>query len=57
MPRRKKNINIHLVAEAAGVSVATVSRVVNNRTDVSEEARRRVAEVIERFQFTTDPAS
>ena len=52
MPRRKKNINIRLIAEAAGVSVATVSRVVNNRTDVSEDSRRRVTEVIERFQFT-----
>ncbi len=51
MARRKKDINIKLVAEAAGVSVATVSRVVNNRTDVSESSRRRVAEVIERFNF------
>lgn len=51
MARHKKDINIKLVAEAAGVSVATVSRVVNNRTDVSESARRRVAEVIERFNF------
>ena len=51
MARRKKEINIQLVAEEAGVSVATVSRVVNNRTDVSEAVRRKVAEVIEQFNF------
>lgn len=51
MARHKKDINIRLVAEQAGVSVATVSRVVNNRTDVSETVRRKVSEVIERFNF------
>ena len=51
MARHKKDINIRLVAEEAGVSVATVSRVVNNRTDVSETVRRKVSKVIERFNF------
>lgn len=51
VPRRKKEINIRLVAEKAGVSVATVSRVLNNRTDVSEPVRRRVSEMIEKFNF------
>ncbi len=51
MARRKKDINIRLVAEEAGVSLATVSRVVNNRTDVSEEMRRKVSAVIEKFNF------
>ncbi len=51
MARPRKNINIRLVAEEAGVSVATVSRVVNNRTDVSEAVRRRVAAVIDRVNF------
>ncbi len=52
MARRKKDINIKLVAQEAEVSVATVSRVVNNRTDVSEAVRQRVQAVIERFNFS-----
>ncbi len=51
MARHKKEINIRLVAEEAGVSLATVSRVINNRTDVSEAMRRRVSAVVERFNF------
>lgn len=38
MARRKKDINIQLIAEQAGVSPATVSREINNRTDVSKIA-------------------
>lgn len=52
MARPRKNINIELVAQASGVSVASVSRVLNNRTDVSEKIRRRVNAVIEELQFT-----
>ncbi len=52
MARRKKDINIKLVAQEADVSVATVSRVVNNRTDVSEAVRQRVQAVIEKFNFS-----
>ena len=52
MTRRKKEISIHLVAERAGVSVATVSRVVNNRTDVSETLRRRIRTVISELNFS-----
>ncbi|MEA3334862.1 MAG: LacI family DNA-binding transcriptional regulator [Chloroflexota bacterium] len=39
------------VAKESGVSLMTVSRVVNNKGDVSEETRRRVMEVIERLDF------
>ena len=46
MARHKKEINIKLVAEEAGVSLATVSRVINNRTGVSEEKRRLVLQKI-----------
>jgi len=52
MARRKKEINIKLVAQEAAVSVATVSRVVNNRTDVSEAVRQKVQSVIEKFNFS-----
>ena len=52
MTRRKKEISIRLVAERAGVSMATVSRVVNNRTDVSETLRRRIRTVISELNFS-----
>lgn len=42
----KSKITIKDVARAAGVSTQTVSRVLNNRLDVSRETRVRVQEVI-----------
>ena len=35
------------IAKQCGVSVSTVSRVLNNRPDVSEAVRRRVLTVVE----------
>lgn len=39
------------VATAAGVSTQTVSRVINNRPDVSSETRQRVQEIIDRLGY------
>ncbi|MBS7457769.1 LacI family DNA-binding transcriptional regulator [Coralloluteibacterium stylophorae] len=39
------------VAAAAGVSMKTVSRVLNNEPNVREETRRRVQEVVERLHY------
>lgn len=39
------------IAKACGVSVSTVSRVLNERPDVSDENRRRVLEFIERNNY------
>ena len=39
------------VAEAAGVSISTVSRVVNGYEHVSEEVRRRVLQAIEELNY------
>lgn len=39
------------VAQVAGVSVATVSRVVNNTAPVNEETRRKVEEVISELNY------
>jgi len=39
------------VASAAGVSTQTVSRVINNRPDVSPETRKRVQEVIDQLGY------
>lgn len=45
------------VAERAGVSIATVSRVLNDRGDVSVETRERVREVARSVGYTADPAA
>ncbi|MBQ9328775.1 MAG: LacI family DNA-binding transcriptional regulator [Solobacterium sp.] len=39
------------IAKLSGYSIGTVSRVINNHPDVSEEARRRVEEVIREQNF------
>jgi LacI family transcriptional regulator len=45
------------VAEQAGVSIATVSRVLNDRADVSVETRERVREVARAVGYTADAAA
>ena len=45
------------VAERAGVSIATVSRVLNDRADVSVETRERVREVARSVGYTADPSA
>jgi DNA-binding LacI/PurR family transcriptional regulator len=40
------------IAKACGVSVSTVSRILNDKPDVAEETRRRVLEVIEARGYT-----
>ena len=47
----KKKATIYEVAKEAGVSRQTVSRVINNRPDVSRETRNRIKEVIERLEY------
>ena len=39
------------VARRAGVSLATVSRVLNNTHYISEETRRRVLETVQEFNY------
>lgn len=45
-------MNIHEVAQAAGVSVATVSRVVNHPELVAEKTRARVLAVLEQKRYS-----
>lgn len=47
----KKRVTITEVAHEAGVSIKTVSRVINNRPDVAPSTRKRVLEVIDRLNF------
>lgn len=45
------------LAEAAGVSLATIDRVLNERPNVSPKAAKKVAEAIERIGFVRNPAA
>jgi LacI family transcriptional regulator len=45
------------VAERAGVSIATVSRALNDKSDVSGSTRERVREVARAVGYTPDPAA
>ncbi len=47
-----EKVTIKEVAEAAGVSVMTVSRVLNNRPDVSPATRRRIRQLIEDMGYS-----
>lgn len=47
----KKRATIKDVAAKAGVSYQTVSRVINNKSDVTAETRRRVQQAIETLNF------
>ncbi|HET9288367.1 MAG TPA: LacI family DNA-binding transcriptional regulator [Gaiella sp.] len=58
-PAQREAVNhgratIRDVARRAGVSVATVSRVVNDRPDVSPETREAVLEVVRALSFSTN---
>lgn len=55
--RKRKINNIDKVAELVRVSRSTVSRVLNNRYDVSDETRKRVLEVIAEMNFVPDSAA
>ena len=47
-----KMINIYDIAEMSGVSIATVSRVVNNNPKVSEKTKAKVMEAIKQSGYT-----
>ena len=48
--------SIHAVAARAGVSIATVSRVLNNSKPVKDEPRRRVEEAVAALGYRTNTA-
>ena len=51
MHQKTGRATIKEVASAAGVSTQTVSRVINNRPDVSPETRKRVQEIIDQLSY------
>nr|WP_254504038.1 LacI family DNA-binding transcriptional regulator [Duganella vulcania] len=48
---------IHDVAEKAGVSIKTVSRVLNGGTEVSEKTRNRIEQAMRTLEFTPSAAA
>src|SRR5512146_1983586 len=56
-PRRSPATTIAFIAEQAGVSVPTVSKVINGRSDVSSETRRRVEAAIVEHGYRRSPRS
>jgi len=56
-PRSKvPNTTIIDIAAASGVSVATVSRIINNKPDVADETRQRVLQVMDEIGFAPQNA-
>src|SRR5260221_13792664 len=49
--KKKKKTTIVQIAGEAGVSIQTVSRVINNRHDVAPEPRQRILESIARHRY------
>lgn len=52
-----KTISIKEIAKLSNVSVATVSRVINNNGRFSEETRKKVQAVIDKYGYTTNMAA
>ena len=48
---------IHDIAREAGVSIATVSKVINNKAHVSPDTRKRVLQVMEQFHYTPNASA
>ena len=51
-----KVYTIRDIAKLAGVSVTTVSRVLNHRPDVNSDTRARVEQIIRETQFVASPS-
>ena len=51
MRNKSRQVTITQVAEEAGVSIQTVSRVINNRQEITPETRQHVQEVIQRLGY------
>ena len=52
MLTNRKSITIYDIAKEAGVSPATVSRILTGNTAVRQEKRDRVNQIIEKYNFS-----
>jgi LacI family transcriptional regulator len=57
MRKNKRTVTIQDVAKTAGVSVSTVSRVLNGKVDVASETQDRIRSVIDDLGYTTNLAA
>ena len=57
MQRNRKKITIRDVASEAGVSVTTVSRVLNGKDDISEETIKKVEAVVQQLGYASSLAA
>jgi DNA-binding LacI/PurR family transcriptional regulator len=55
--QRKKRVTIYDVAAMAGVTTATVSRVINGKPGISAATRARVVEVMKKTRYFPSPAA
>lgn len=54
MSRKTRNVSIYRIAKEAGVSVPTVSRVINKRAGISEATRKKVNAFLRQYNFSPD---
>ncbi len=54
---KKKNISIKEIAKLADVSVATVSRVINNNGRFSDKTKEKVETIIKEYGYTANIAA
>ncbi|MCK4541323.1 MAG: extracellular solute-binding protein [Spirochaetales bacterium] len=57
MPRKRKEINLNHIAKKCGVSIATVSRVLNDKEGVNEKTRNRVLEFLQEYNISAKKKS
>jgi len=57
MTKKKRTVTIQDVAKEAGVSVSTVSRVLNAKVDVASDTQERVLTVIDQLGYTSNLAA
>lgn len=50
--RKNKNVTIKDIAKALGLSPSTVSRALNNYSDISPETRDKVIEMAKKLNYT-----
>lgn len=50
-------MNSYEIAKLAGVSVMTVSRVINNSPNVAESTRKKIQETIDKYGYTPNPTA
>lgn len=57
MRKKRRTVTIQDVAKTAGVSVSTVSRVLNGKVDVASDTQDRILSVIDDLGYTTNLAA